>query len=233
MHPASGGRGSWRTQVICGLSPPSPQSYPKKKESWCRPQVRPSSGIYQERRTRADSVTGAPAKGQVVSAAALLRNCVFSHASCVVSDQGDRAERPPDCTTAASTESSGLFGLCRSGAAVALQVEVHEECKQRCDVKQVHLREALREGLAVGGQEEARLGEHARELDQLALGEVLLPPDLVCVLGNACGRTVICCVSFAQQLSCAEQQRILKYTLRIQLYTDILPSTKLCLAQQV
>ena len=179
MHPASGGRGSWRTQVICGLSPPSPQSYPKKKESWCRPQVRPSSGIYQERRTRADSVTGAPAKGQVVSAAAILRDCVFSHASCVVSDQGDRAERPPDCTTAASTESSGLFGLCRSGAAVALQVEVHEECKQRCDVKQVHLREALREGLAVGGQEEARLGEHARELDQLALGEVLLPPDLV------------------------------------------------------
>ena len=158
---------------------------------------------------------------------------MFSHASCVVSDQGDRAERPPDCTTAASTESSGLFGLCRSGAAVALQVEVHEECKQRCDVKQVHLREALREGLAVGGQEEARLGEHARELDQLALGEVLLPPDVGCVLGNACGRTVICCVSFAQQLSCAEQQRILKYTLRIQLYTDILPSTKLCLAQQV
>ena len=110
---------------------------------------------------------------------------------------------------------------------------MHEEAEEGGDVKQVHLREALREGLAVGDQEEARLGEHARELDQLALGEVLLPPDLVCVLGNACGRTVICCVSFAQQLSCAEQQRILQYTLRIQLYTDILPSTKLCLAQQV
>ena len=66
---------------------------------------------------------------------------------------------------------------------------MHEECKQRCDVKQVHLREALREDLAVGGQEEARLGKHARELDQLALGEVLLPPDVGCVLGNACGRT--------------------------------------------
>ena len=71
----------------------------------------------------------------------------------------------------------GLLGLLGGGgAAVAADVEVHEEDEEGSDVRQVHAGDAGRKGLALGVEQPASLRQHADELQQLALGEVLLPP---------------------------------------------------------
>ena len=88
MHPERGGHGPWCTQGISGLSPPSPQSYPKKRKKVGADHKSVQAPAY----ISSDGLGSTASLVRLQRAAVISRDCVFSHASCVVSDQSDRAE---------------------------------------------------------------------------------------------------------------------------------------------
>merc|ERR1712146_716617 len=80
---------------------------------------------------------------------------------------------------------SSLLALAPSLLArVRPDVEVHEEGEEAADVEEVDVRHAPPRVHRAVADEERRLRHHHRELDQLHLRQVLLPPDVLRVHGQ-------------------------------------------------